>query len=99
MSLTEPATNSPQGLRETAVPTAHVVPVPAQMRRARDGSGLWWGEADTPGPPPVISPGVAAPVTVAVSPVRPGHAVTVDTASTAALSARPSRCPSRACTI
>ena len=48
------------------------------MRRARDGSVLWWGEADTPGPPPVISPGAAASVTVAVSPVRPGHAVTVE---------------------
>jgi hypothetical protein len=78
VSLSEPAANSPQGLRETAVPAAHVVPMPSQMRRARDGSVLWWGGADTPAPPPVISPGVAAPVTVAVSPVRPGHAVTVE---------------------
>ena len=48
------------------------------MRRARDGSVLWWGDADTPGPPRTVSPGLAAPVTVAVSPVRPGHAVTVE---------------------
>jgi Acetoacetate decarboxylase (ADC) len=44
------------------------------MRRARDGSVMWWGEA----PPVVIAPGTAASVTVAVSPVRPGHAVTVE---------------------
>jgi Acetoacetate decarboxylase (ADC) len=44
------------------------------MRRARDGSAMWWGEA----PPVVIAPGTAASITVAVSPVRPGHAVTVE---------------------
>jgi Protein of unknown function (DUF3237) len=77
VSLSEPTINSPRGLQETRVPTAQLVPVPS-MRRARDGSVLWWSDADTPGPPPVISPGVAAPVTVAVSPVRPGHAVTVE---------------------
>jgi hypothetical protein len=48
------------------------------MQRARDGSVLRWGEADTPVPPAVISPGIPTPVTVAVSPVRPGHAVTVE---------------------
>ena len=48
------------------------------MQRARDGSELRWGEADTPVPPAVISPGTPASVTVAVSPVRPGHAVTVE---------------------
>ena len=48
------------------------------MQRARDGSALRWGEADTPVPPAVISPGTPASVTVAVSPVRPGHAVTVE---------------------
>ena len=47
-------------------------------QRARDGSELRWGEADTPVPPAVISPGTPASVTVAVSPVRPGHAVTVE---------------------
>ncbi len=77
MSLIEPTIKSSRGLQETGAPTVQVVPVPS-MRRARDGSVLWWGDADTPGPPPVISPGVAAPVTVAVSPVRPGHAVTVE---------------------
>ena len=77
MSLREPTINSPGELQETGVAIAQVVPVPSKMLRARDGSVLWWGNADTPGPPPVISPGVAAPVTVAVSPVRPGHAVTV----------------------
>jgi hypothetical protein len=48
------------------------------MHRARDGSELRWGDADTPLPPAVISPGVPASVTAAVSPVRPGHAVTVE---------------------
>ena len=48
------------------------------MQRARDGSELRWGEADTPVPAAVISPGTPASVTVAVSPVRPGHAVTVE---------------------
>jgi hypothetical protein len=48
------------------------------MLRARDGSVLRWGEADTPLPPAVISPGAPACVTMAVSPVRPGHAVTVE---------------------
>ena len=48
------------------------------MLRARDGSELRWGEADTPVPPAIIPPGAPASVAVAVSPVRPGHAVTVD---------------------
>jgi hypothetical protein len=48
------------------------------MQRARDGSELRWGEANTPVPPAVMAPGVPASVTVAVSPVRPGHAVTVE---------------------
>jgi Protein of unknown function (DUF3237) len=46
--------------------------------RAQDGSELRWGEADTPVPAAVIPPGAPAAVAVAVSPVRPGHAVTVD---------------------
>ena len=99
MSLREPTINSPGELQETGVAIAQVVPVPSKMLRARDGSVLWWGNADMPGPPPVISPGVAAPVTVAVSPVRPGHAVTVEYRVNGALSAKPSGCPSRACTI
>ncbi|MEP7001769.1 MAG: hypothetical protein ABI969_14880, partial [bacterium] len=48
------------------------------MQRARDGSVLWWGTADTPGPEPIVAPGVAAPVSVAVSPPLPGHSVTVE---------------------
>jgi Protein of unknown function (DUF3237) len=48
------------------------------MLRAADGSVLQWGEADTPVPAAVISPGAPACVTIAVSPVRPGHAVTVE---------------------
>lgn len=52
--------------------------MPVSVHHARDGSVLWWATADAPGPPAVVAPGVAAPVTVAVSPVRPGHAVTVE---------------------
>jgi hypothetical protein len=48
------------------------------MRQARDGSVIRWGDADTPAPPQVVSRGLPAPITVAVSPVRPGHAVTVE---------------------
>jgi hypothetical protein len=46
--------------------------------RARDGSELRWGETDTPVPPAVIPAGVPASVAVAVSPVLPGHTVTVE---------------------
>ena len=48
------------------------------LRQARDGSVLRWGEADTQGPPHVVSPGFPTSITVAVSPVRPGHAVMVE---------------------
>ena len=48
------------------------------MQHARDGSLLRWGDADTPSPPAVIPPRTPAAVTIAVSPVRPGHAVTVE---------------------
>ncbi len=48
------------------------------MQHARDGSVMWWGTTDAPGPPRIAPPGVPAPVTVAVSPVRPGHVVTLD---------------------
>jgi hypothetical protein len=48
------------------------------MQRARDGSLLWWGDTDTPVPAAVMSPGAPAAVTVAVSPMRPGHAVAVE---------------------
>ncbi len=59
-----------------ASPT-EAAPIPS-MRRALDGSELRWGEADTPVPPAVISPGTPASVTLAVSPIRPGHAVAVE---------------------
>ena len=39
---------------------------------------IWWGTSDAPAPPHVVSPGHPTPITVAVSPVRPGHAVTVE---------------------
>ena len=69
-------TTSPR-LQTKKAPAQQVVSMPA-MLRARDGSELRWGEADTPVPPAVIPPGAPAAVAVAVSPVRPGHAVTVD---------------------
>lgn len=47
-------------------------------QRARDGSVLRWGEADTPVPPEITAPGAPVSVTVAVSPARPRHAVTVE---------------------
>jgi len=48
------------------------------MLCAYDGSVLRWGDADTPLPPAVTRPGAPASVTIAVSPVRPGHSVTVE---------------------
>jgi len=47
-------------------------------RQARDGSTLVWGGADTPGPPPIVAPGVGAPILAAVSPMRPGHSIAVE---------------------
>jgi hypothetical protein len=47
-------------------------------RQARDGSWVSWGGPDTPSPPQVVSPGTAAPVMVAVSPMRPGYSVAVE---------------------
>ena len=50
----------------------------APKRQASDGSALWWGGADTPGPPQMVAPGTGAPIMVAVSPMRPGHSVAVE---------------------
>ena len=50
----------------------------ASKRQASDGSALWWGGTDTPGPPQIVAPGAAAPVMVAISPMRPGHSVAVE---------------------
>ena len=77
MPLIEPTVHSPRGIQDNRDPADQAALAPS-VRRARDGSVLWWGGVDTPGPPPIISPGVAASVTVAVSPVRPGHAITVE---------------------
>jgi hypothetical protein len=51
--------------------------VPSSLR-ARDGSVLRWGKADVPGTAAIVAPGTPAPIAVAVSPVQPGHAVTVE---------------------
>jgi Protein of unknown function (DUF3237) len=51
---------------------------PSSELRASDGSVLRWGDSDAPGPGSLVPPGTAANVTVAVSPVRVNHAVTVD---------------------
>jgi hypothetical protein len=48
------------------------------MRQARDGSWVWWGGADTPEPPQVVSPGTATPIMVAVSPMRPGYSIALE---------------------
>ncbi|MBV8796426.1 MAG: DUF3237 domain-containing protein [Hyphomicrobiales bacterium] len=50
----------------------------ASKHLASDGSALWWGGIDTPGPPQIVAPGAQAPVLAAVSPMRPGHSVTVE---------------------
>jgi hypothetical protein len=77
MSSSAPATATSLTLRTDEATSATALCMPS-MQHARDGSELRWGEADTPVPAAVISPGVPASVTVAVSPVRPGHAVTVE---------------------
>ena len=50
----------------------------ASKRQASDGSALWWGGADAPGPPQIVAPGAGAVVLAAVSPMRPGHSVAVE---------------------
>jgi len=77
VSLIEPATISRLGYRDNRIPSDPGGPA-GFMRQARDGSVIRWGAADTPAPPDGISPGRPAPITIAVSPVRPGHAVTVE---------------------
>jgi hypothetical protein len=77
VSSSEPSTDSPLELPYKRVSFGEVMSAPGRTR-ARDGSVLWWGEADTPGPPAVVAPGAATSVKVAVSPVRPGHAVSVE---------------------
>jgi Acetoacetate decarboxylase (ADC) len=50
----------------------------AARQFANDGAKLWWGDADTPSPPAVVSPGKPVSVLVAVSPMRPGYSVAVE---------------------
>ena len=75
--LTELAKISRLGVRDVGAPTKRLLPA-GSTRQARDGSVFWWGTADAPGPPSVVSPGLPTPVTVAVSPPRPGHVVAVE---------------------
>jgi truncated hemoglobin YjbI len=50
----------------------------AVNHRARDGSVMSWGTAEAPAPPMIVDPGASVPITVAVSPIRPGHIVSVE---------------------
>jgi hypothetical protein len=75
--LTELAKISPLGLRDTSALTDSIAPA-GFLREARDGSIFRWGETGMPGPPQIVPPGIAPPVTVAVSPTRPGHTVIVE---------------------
>jgi hypothetical protein len=77
VSLMEPATISPLGFPNGRAPANQTMLAGSKLR-ARDGSALWWGDVDTPPPPQVVPPGAATPIAVAVSPMRPGHAVTVE---------------------
>ena len=52
--------------------------VRSSMLQALDGSKLRWGGADTPGPVSLMPANAPASIAIAVSPVRPGHAVTVE---------------------
>lgn len=44
---------------------------------ARDGSSLWWGTSESSIIPMTVTPGSDLPLTVLVSPVKPGHSVCV----------------------
>jgi hypothetical protein len=66
-------------------PTApYLNPLLAQRRaiaveqRARDGSVMLWGTPETLAPAATVERGAAVPIVVAVSPVRPGHVVSVE---------------------
>lgn len=50
----------------------------AVQQPARDGSTMSWGTVETPAVPATVTAGTPVEVAVAVSPIRPGHAVTVD---------------------
>ena len=73
MSSSELSVKLPEGLQ--AIGEGSRAP---SIQRAWDGSVLRWGQADSPLPPAVIPPGTVATVAVVVSPVRPGHSITVE---------------------
>jgi hypothetical protein len=75
--LIEPATLSRLQFGDRIRSAEQASPL-ASKRRASDGSALWWGSADVPGPPQIVAPGTGAVVLVAVSPMRPGHSVAVE---------------------
>jgi Protein of unknown function (DUF3237) len=77
MPLIEPGTLSRLQFRENLVAAGQTLPF-VSKGQASDGSALWWGGPDTPGPPPIVTPGTEAPILVAVSPMRPGHSVAVE---------------------
>jgi hypothetical protein len=77
VSLIEPATLSRLRFGDSLLAAEQAMPL-APKRQASDGSALWWGGADTPGPPQMVAPGTEAPIMVAVSPMRPGHSVAVE---------------------
>jgi hypothetical protein len=76
-SLIESATLSRARVGDEILAAKQALPL-GSKRQARDGSALWWGHADTPGPPQIVAPGMAAPILTAVSPMRPGHSVAVE---------------------
>jgi hypothetical protein len=75
--LTEPAKMSGLDLLVEKAPEDLSIPQ-RSIRQARDGTLVWWGGADTPGPVQAVSPGTAAPILVGVSPMRPGYNVAVE---------------------
>jgi uncharacterized protein DUF3237 len=76
-SSIEPGALSPLRVGDSARAAEQAMPIWSK-RRASDGSALWWGGADTPGPPQIVDAGAAAPILVAVSPMRPGHSVALE---------------------
>jgi Protein of unknown function (DUF3237) len=76
-SLIEPATLARLRVSDSVRAAMPGLPL-GSKRQASDGSALWWGGADTPGPPQIVAAGAGAPVLAAVSPIRPGHSVAVE---------------------
>ena len=77
VTLMEPATLSRLQFGDSMLAAEPAMRL-ASKCQASDGSALWWGGTDTPGPPQMVAPGTAAPVVVAISPMRPGHSVAVE---------------------